>query len=112
MESISTNFAKIIHKASRDRADAEKFTETEIKKLEKLSGKIITIWDEDYPSLLIKIYDPPIFFYILGEIKERDQYSLAITGTRQPTNYGKLQAEKISADLAKQGITIISGKRD
>ena len=49
------------------------------------------------------------FFYILGEFTESDQYSIAIVGTRQPTNYGKVQAEKISMDLSKQGITIVSG---
>lgn len=109
VEGISTNLAKKIHKASLDRTDAEKFTETELKKLEKVGGKIVTIWDEEYPLLLKKIYDPPILFYLLGEIKEQDQYSLAIVGTRQPTNYGKVQAEKVAMDLSKQGITIVSG---
>ncbi len=109
VEGISTNLAKRIHKASKERAEAEQFTEKELQKLEKFGGKIITIWDEEYPSLLKKIYDPPILFYLLGELNESDQYSVAIVGTRQPTNYGKVQAEKISMDLAKQGITIISG---
>jgi DNA processing protein len=109
VEGISTNLAKRIRKASQERDEIEKFTEKELKKLEKFSGKLITIWDSEYPSILKKIYDPPILFYILGEFAESDQYSIAIVGTRQPTNYGKVQAEKISADLAKQGITIISG---
>jgi len=109
VEGISTNLAKRISKASREREPVEKFTETELKKLEKLGGKLVTIWDQEYPPLLKKIYDPPILFYLLGEIMENDQYSIAIVGTRQPTNYGKIQAEKISMDLAKQGITIISG---
>lgn len=109
VEGISTNLAKRIRKASHDREDIEKFTEKELKKLEKLGGKLITIWDQEYPPLLKKIYDPPILFYILGDFTESDQYSIAIVGTRQPTNYGKVQAEKISMDLSKQGITIISG---
>ena len=109
VEGISTNLAKRIRKASHARNGIEKFTEKELKKLEKLGGKIITIWDQEYPPLLKKIYDPPILFYILGELAESDQYSIAVVGTRQPTNYGRVQAEKISMDLAKQGITIISG---
>jgi DNA processing protein len=109
VEGISTNLAKRIRQASRDRESIEKFTEKELKKLEKLSGRLITIWDQEYPPILKKIYDPPILFYILGEFAESDQYSIAIVGTRQPTNYGKVQAEKISMELAKQGITIISG---
>ncbi len=109
VEGISTNLAKRIRQASRDRESIEKFTEKELKKLEKLSGRLITIWDQEYPPILKKIYDPPILFYILGEFAESDQYSIAVVGTRQPTNYGKVQAEKISMELAKQGITIISG---
>jgi DNA processing protein len=109
VEGISTNLTKRIRQATRERESIEKFTEKEIKKLEKLGGQIITIWDQEYPPILKKIYDPPILFYILGEFAESDQYSIAIVGTRQPTNYGKVQAEKISMDLSKQGITIISG---
>ncbi len=109
VDGISTNLAKRIRQASGDRESIEKFTEKELKKLEKLGGRLITIWDQEYPQLLKKIYDPPILFYILGEFAESDQYSIAIVGTRQPTNYGKVQAERISMDLAKQGITIISG---
>lgn len=109
VEGISTNLAKRIRKASHERELSEKFTEKELKKLEKLGGKLITIWDQEYPSILKKIYDPPILFYMLGEFNESDQFSISIVGTRQPTNYGKVQAEKISMDLSRQGITIISG---
>jgi len=109
VEGISTNLAKRIHKASRERESTEKFTEAELTKLEKIGGKLISIWDQEYPQLLKKIYDPPILFYLLGELIERDQYSIAIVGTRQPTNYGKVQAERISMDFAKQGITVVSG---
>jgi DNA processing protein len=109
VEGISTSLAKRIRKASHERNEIEKFTEKELKKLEKLGGRIITIWDQEFPPLLKKIYDPPILFYILGELAESDQYSIAVVGTRQPTNYGKVQTEKISMDLARQGITIISG---
>jgi len=109
VDGISTNLAKRIRKASHERDEIEKFTEKELKKLEKLGGKLITIWDQEYPPILKKIYDPPILFYILGDFTESDQYSIAIVGTRQPTNYGKVQAEKISMDLSKQGITVISG---
>jgi DNA processing protein len=109
VEGISTNLAKRIRSASKNRDSSEKFTESELKKLEKLNGKLITIWDEDYPPILKKIYDPPILFYMLGDFSKNDQFSIAIVGTRQPTNYGKIQAEKIATDLSRQGISIISG---
>ena len=109
VEGISTNLARRIRKAVQNRNEIEKFTESELKKLEKIGGRIITVWDEEYPQLLKKIYDPPLLFYLLGSLNEKDQYSIAIVGTRQPTNYGKIQTEKISIDLSRQGITIVSG---
>ncbi|KQC10792.1 MAG: hypothetical protein APR54_11660 [Candidatus Cloacimonas sp. SDB] len=34
---------------------------------------------------------------------------MALVGTRRPSNYGKLMAEKISSNLAEAGFTIVSG---
>jgi DNA processing protein len=109
VEGISTNLASRIRNSANERDKIEKFTEAELNKLEKLGGELVSIWDEEYPPLLKKIYDPPLLFYLLGELKESDQYSIAIVGTRRPTNYGKIQAERFSGDLANQGITIVSG---
>ena len=43
VEGVSTNLAKRIREGSHKRDDSEKFTETELKKLEKLGGRLITI---------------------------------------------------------------------
>jgi len=47
--------------------------------------------------------------YTRGKFVDSDDYSIAVVGTRQPTNYGKIQAEKIVTDLVAQNITIVSG---
>ena len=47
--------------------------------------------------------------YTRGKFHDSDDYSIAVVGTRQPTNYGKIQTEKIVSDLADQKITIVSG---
>ena len=44
-----------------------------------------------------------------GNISKEDNFSIAMVGTRIPTNYGKVQAEKIAEELAEQNITIVSG---
>lgn len=46
---------------------------------------------------------------IKGDLSEADDYSIAMVGTRMTTNYGKVQAERISAGLAEQNITVVSG---
>ena len=106
---ISVNLAKRIQRINNLRISNRKLVLSELEKLEKLNARIVTIWDKEYPPLLKKIYDPPIMFYCLGDFAENDNYSIAVVGTRIPTNYGKVQAEKFSAELTEQKITIASG---
>ena len=75
---ISINLAKRIRRTVQQREEIEKFTENELSTLEKIGGKLVTIWDKNYPPLLKKIYDPPMLFYLLGDLSESDQYSIAV----------------------------------
>lgn len=108
-EGISRELASRIRKTSFERDKIEKRLEKELKSLEKIGGRIITVWDDEFPSLLKKIYDPPLVLYVIGDFDESDKYCIAVVGTRQPTNYGKVQTEKIVRDLVDQNITIVSG---
>ncbi|QQS36853.1 MAG: DNA-protecting protein DprA [Ignavibacteriales bacterium] len=109
VEGISTNLGKRIVRVKSRREETERFVETELNTLEKIGGRIITVWDKEFPSLLKKIYDPPLLLYVKGNFSEQDNYSLAIVGTRMPTNYGRVQTEKIAGELCENNITIISG---
>jgi DNA processing protein len=106
---ISANLAKRIQQVNNSKKEFEESLEKELNKLEKIGGKILTVWDDNFPPLLKKIYDPPLILYYKGTLSKDDDYSIAIVGTRQPTNYGKIQAERIAYDLSSQNITIISG---
>ena len=70
---------------------------------------LITYLDDAYPKRLHQIYDPPLYFFMRGDIVEKDSRSLAIVGTRSATPYGKHCVEKLCGDLADLGVTIISG---
>ncbi len=75
----------------------------------KINANIITFWDDEYPELLKRIYYPPILLYTFGKFSTNDINSVAIVGTRQPTNYGKLNAERFAIELVKNNLTIVSG---
>ncbi len=109
VEGISNNLGKRIHQSRRLLEQSLSETKQIMDKLSKLNASLITIWDKCYPPILKKIYDPPLVLYIKGSLSEADNYSISIVGTRQPTNYGKVQAERLAADLAKQNITVVSG---
>lgn len=62
-----------------------------------------------YPKRLLEIVDLPILLYVKGEIKNCDQRSIAIVGTRHASIYGNEMAEKIARELAEAGFTVVSG---
>lgn len=65
--------------------------------------------DDRYPRSLREIHDPPGFLYVRGNLLPRDALAIAIVGSRHATQYGKAQAERLAASLARAGLTIISG---
>lgn len=65
--------------------------------------------DPDYPENLSAIYDPPPVIFYKGLLKPTDKLSVAVVGTRKPSSYGLVVAEKLAKDLAALGVTIISG---
>ena len=109
VEGISTNLAKRIQNINHERKKIEQDVLKELETLKKLNARVVTIWDSEYPPLLKKIYDPPIIFQIKGELTEIDNFSIAIVGTRMPTNYGKINTERLASELVQQGIPIVSG---
>jgi len=70
--------------------------------------KKITIKDKDYPNLLKKIKNPPQILYYKGEILSEEN-RFAVIGTRKCSIYGKQAVLEIAADLAEEGLVIVSG---
>ncbi|MGQ0813676.1 MAG: DNA-processing protein DprA [Gemmatimonadota bacterium] len=71
---------------------------------------IVTDRDEHYPEQLRALgeYSPPQL-YCRGNLELLKSRSLAIIGARDSTEYGDSVAEMFATDLARCGITIISG---
>lgn len=89
--------------------DGEKFADEQLKRLNRINGRILTIWDKEYPELLKKIYDPPALLFVLGNFNNADLRSIGMVGTRHPTSYGQTVTEQLCTELARQQITIVSG---
>ena len=81
----------------------------EMEKLESYGVKVLTFHDPDYPSRLKEIYDYPPILYVRGSLLPQDEWCLAVVGTRRATVYGRQVAEELATDLARSGITIVSG---
>lgn len=69
--------------------------------------------DPDYPALLFEIADPPPLLYYRGrtELAQAVQTvpSVAIVGTRQPSDYGQRWTRRIAQQLVQHGVIVVSG---
>ncbi len=83
--------------------------EKELEKLVESSLRVISCKDPLYPKQLLGIANYPPVLNIDGDCTLLQKPCIAVVGTRFCTNYGLEMAEKISAELAAQGFTIISG---
>lgn len=73
----------------------------------------ITIFDAQYPTLLLESYDPPLVLYCKGNIAllEREK-KLAIVGSRYPKHASKVVLHSMFEDLLTQqtnDLVIVSG---
>ncbi len=69
---------------------------------------IVTMQDRLYPGELKHIYDPPSVLYVRGSLV-KEECRLAVVGSRRATLYGLETAERLSADLSRHGVVIVSG---
>ena len=95
--------------ASLRRFDWKQRVDKELRSVEKIGATLVTWEDEEYPVSLKQIYDPPPLLYVLGSLNRKDEVAVAVVGSRHPTSYGKVAAERIAMGLSRRGVTVVSG---
>jgi len=63
--------------------------------------------DEEFPSLLDAITDPPLGLFVRGRITSAK--TVTIVGSRKATPYGRQVARLLGEELAAAGVVVISG---
>ena len=89
----------------REQADLD----AELARIEKGGVRVVTRDETDYPKHLREIYDPPLVLYVKGSLSEKDAVSIAIVGSRRTSLYGQEMARKLAYQLARVGVTVVSG---
>jgi DNA processing protein len=69
----------------------------------------VSISEPEYPEKLKNIGDPPPYLYFKGRLDVFDGPSLAIVGSRRPTDYGRRITPRLAGELASMGVLIVSG---
>lgn len=97
-------------------AAARTATPADLKEAEKLidqasrdDARLVTVLDEDYPTNLRFIYNRPPFLFVRGTLVANDNRAIAVVGTRDASPEGVKTAESLGLDLARGGVTVLSG---
>jgi len=75
----------------------------------RCGARVIGRCDEEYPSRLLELHDPPAVLYARGQMLAAAPPAVAIVGTRQASSYGLRVARAIATACARAGATVVSG---
>ncbi len=87
----------------------EKIINAALDWLEQDRHHLVTWGQDTYPEMLAQIPGPPLALYVNGNVDVLQLPSLAIIGSRNPTQGGLRNAHDFSKHLASRGFAIVSG---
>ena len=88
---------------------AIQLAEADLEAARAVGARILCVLDAEYPALLQKTPDCPFFLYVQGSWSVDNGKSVAVIGTRQPTEHGAAITSRITGYLAMEGWSIVSG---
>ena len=91
--------------SGRSRIDPD----AELERLSESGVRAITSRDDEYPRRLKEIHSRPPVLFVRGEILPEDERSVAVIGSRRASPYGREVAEILAGELARSGVTVVSG---
>ncbi|MBH8569285.1 DNA-processing protein DprA [Microvirga sp. STS02] len=92
-----------------EREKAFRKAEADLKKAEKDGVEILFYTSKRFPSRLKLIPDAPAILYYQGTADLNAPKTVALVGTRQATDYGREQTERIIAGLLPHRPLVVSG---
>ncbi|MGB4839243.1 MAG: DNA-processing protein DprA [Saprospiraceae bacterium] len=92
-----------------DPATSLKVAEAEMNFISKNGITKIAYLDNKYPKRLLNVESGPIILYYKGNAELNYHRTVAIVGTRGPSDYGKMMCDKIVEGLHSFQILLISG---
>src|SRR5215208_1521383 len=76
---------------------------------EKLGVTVLLPDDQEYPTLLRHIPDPPPVLFALGNLSLLSQPAAAVVGSRDHSSYGASVCRELAGEAARTGVVIVSG---
>jgi DNA processing protein len=82
--------------------------EADLQKWDRDGLTFLSVLDQDFPSRLLDIADPPPFLFARGSIRVDDP-AVAVVGSRKASPRGIQLATEIAEHLVEAGLTVVSG---
>ncbi|WP_415899098.1 DNA-processing protein DprA [Neptuniibacter sp. QD48_11] len=76
---------------------------------ERFGHKVVSVLDDKYPGILRMMETPPPLLFYAGDLDILEKKTLAIIGTREPTEAGEIIGDRISSWFSSKGWVIVSG---
>ena len=83
--------------------------DAELALVERHGVSLVSILDDHYPRGLARVAVPPPLLYYRGTLEPLDEAAVAVIGARKMSRYGREVAERIASELARAGVTVVSG---
>ena len=71
--------------------------------------ELVTLLDPYYPQQLLTVHQRPPFLFYRGRLDPEDAMSVAVVGTRKPSERSLQRARVIATGLAERRVTVVSG---
>lgn len=81
----------------------------ELERTAALGGRLLMWGDGAYPKLLARLDDAPPVLAVLGDLACLSARAVALVGGRNASVNGQRMAEDLAAQLAAQGLVVVSG---
>jgi DNA processing protein len=89
--------------------DRVQYWSEQLQDLSMRGVRLITICDEEFPSNLHCVHNPPPLLFVRGFLRAADVRAVAVVGARSAGPEGLKIARELSHSLAEQGVVVISG---
>jgi len=107
-EIVSTGVPRPVARRIKEFRDFDSL-DKELCELPRLGAHLLKWSDDDYPSSLREIADPPPYLFVRGPAALHEPGCLAIVGARAASEAGLRMAHRIGMELAAKGFTVVSG---
>lgn len=88
---------------------SDRSADDRVARLERLGARVVPFPDSAYPGALRALEDAPILLVVQGRVERLATPAIAIVGARAATRAARTFARRLAFDLARVGVTIVSG---